>query len=349
MWRSMLLTSSLFFLLLMSRTVRAEEPFRVYWADAGNGWPHPEGTGRIMRATIDGSRVEAIFTHGSEKPHGIGLDWRRRKVYWTSTPCKCITRSNLDGSDVEVILDWDLFEATLEDIVVDGIGKKIYWADQVMDKIRRANLDGTEIEDLVVIDATKGNSAVLGIDFDRHSNSVFWGDWRRGTIESYDLSTGSITVVRDNLDFVHGIDVDGVARLLYYVRINGISRISLDDGNEVALVGESSLSGVALSESPDRMFWDHYPPVTIPDIGWLRYSDLDGSNIEFLVETGLESPLHIEVLPEETDLTDLAAFLACAAAPGFPLGCGPSDFDDDGDVDLADFGRLQIAFTGPFD
>ncbi len=330
-----------------------EEPYRVYWTDAGNGFPDPEGTGRITRASIDGSRVEVVYTHTFEDPIGIGLDWRRRKMYWTSTPCTCIMRSNLDGSEVELILEWDLFESTLEDVVVDGVGKKIYWADQTMDKIRRANLDGTEVEDLVVIDAkNNADSAVLGIDFDRVLNAVFWADWRRETIETYSLDTGRVTIVRDNVDFAYGIDVDGLLRLLHYTKPTlGVRRLSLDDGSDALLVIDSPIVGIAVSGGPERVFWDRRPPITIPDIGALRYSDLDGANIEFLVETGLEAPVHIEVLPEEVDLSDFAAFVGCVTGPGVgaPPSCESSDFDNDGDVDFADFGRFQFAFTGPFD
>ncbi|MFQ5413216.1 MAG: dockerin type I domain-containing protein [Phycisphaerae bacterium] len=47
------------------------------------------------------------------------------------------------------------------------------------------------------------------------------------------------------------------------------------------------------------------------------------------------------------DLTDYAAFNACLAGPGIPLGpdCAVDDFDFDGDVDLADFQRFERALS----
>ncbi len=48
------------------------------------------------------------------------------------------------------------------------------------------------------------------------------------------------------------------------------------------------------------------------------------------------------------NLTDFTAFTGCIQGPGVctGVGCYVVDFDDDCDVDFADFGRFQIAFTG---
>ncbi|UCC31559.1 MAG: hypothetical protein JSU86_04625 [Phycisphaerales bacterium] len=50
------------------------------------------------------------------------------------------------------------------------------------------------------------------------------------------------------------------------------------------------------------------------------------------------------------DLVDFKEFEACLTGPGDTSrgsGCQAADFDDDGDADLRDIGRLQLAFTGP--
>lgn len=50
----------------------------------------------------------------------------------------------------------------------------------------------------------------------------------------------------------------------------------------------------------------------------------------------------------DVDLFDFAAFLDCVTGPGdagFPQECATFDFDEDGDLDRADGGALQIAFT----
>ncbi len=52
----------------------------------------------------------------------------------------------------------------------------------------------------------------------------------------------------------------------------------------------------------------------------------------------------------DVDLTDLSGFVACRTEePGDPLapGCGPADFDNDGDCDLWDIIAMQLSFDSP--
>jgi len=55
------------------------------------------------------------------------------------------------------------------------------------------------------------------------------------------------------------------------------------------------------------------------------------------------------------DLQDFGHFQRCYAAdpyidpgaPGLPVGCSVFDFDDDVDLDLADYEDFQMVFKGP--
>jgi uncharacterized protein YuzB (UPF0349 family) len=59
----------------------------------------------------------------------------------------------------------------------------------------------------------------------------------------------------------------------------------------------------------------------------------------------------------DVDLVDYGIFGTCFGGPGVttpPLDCDPGDFvrsdlDADGDVDFADFSRLDLNFTGPLE
>ena len=54
----------------------------------------------------------------------------------------------------------------------------------------------------------------------------------------------------------------------------------------------------------------------------------------------------------DTDLEDYRAYLEeCLSGEGVPFSpqaCERFDFDDDGDVDMLDWGALQLVFTGSF-
>ena len=82
----------------------------------------------------------------------MSLDAAGRKLYWaesdwdveTETYTGRIQRSNLDGSDVE------LLAAVLDVWGLEVTGSKLYWTEWDTEtgtsKIRRANLDGSDVE-----------------------------------------------------------------------------------------------------------------------------------------------------------------------------------------------------------
>ena len=51
----------------------------------------------------------------------------------------------------------------------------------------------------------------------------------------------------------------------------------------------------------------------------------------------------------DVDLTDFGLFQRCFAGPGQGVwdGCEIVDIDEDGDVDISDFGRFQRCISGP--
>jgi hypothetical protein len=51
----------------------------------------------------------------------------------------------------------------------------------------------------------------------------------------------------------------------------------------------------------------------------------------------------------DVDLVDFGEVQLCFTGPGGTIdpGCECADFDEDGDIDLVDFGEFQLAFTGP--
>ena len=86
---------------------------KIYWTDGGN--PFAETVGKLQRANIDGSEVEDLPTREGlrEFPHGIAVDGREGKIYWSGLTFSAtdasarIQRANLDGSDAEDIFIGD--------------------------------------------------------------------------------------------------------------------------------------------------------------------------------------------------------------------------------------------------
>ena len=154
---------------------------KMYWTD--EDWTE----GRIQRANLDGSRVEDLLTSKDLQTHvhspaGLALDLVVGKMYWTDTGRSHIGRTNLDGSQVEIlIVGWLNSPRAL---VLDLSGDKVYWGDTGTIRIQRANLDGSRIEDLV----TTGLEHPAALALDVSGGKMYWTD------------LGTKKILRANLD-----------------------------------------------------------------------------------------------------------------------------------------------------
>ena len=276
-----------------------------------------------------------------------------QRMYWTTEISKSIMRANLDGSDVEVILDWGLFEATLYGIAIDTVERKMYWADETLDAIRRANLDGSEVETLVQVGPGEGSSsAVVGIALDLPRGKVYWTDWRAGKIQRSNLDGSDFEdIITTGLSSPQGIIVDTSEAMIYWVDYDqGVRRANLDGSNPQALVGENRAQGIALDLDSTKMCWTKSALIVAPWTGKIRRANRDGSQIEDVYPNGLQHPRHIEIIPDAVDLCEYAVFFDCVTGPGSPFEgdeCAAADFDDDGDVDIDDVEAFFDVFTGP--
>jgi len=106
------------------------------------------GTGEIRRCDYDGSN-DVLVVAGGDDPAGIALDTGAGKIYWTDaqTVTNYIARADLDGTDVEILVDFPLASSGLADIHVDPDAGAIYWIDEITDQekgVWTAALDGSD-------------------------------------------------------------------------------------------------------------------------------------------------------------------------------------------------------------
>jgi low density lipoprotein receptor-related protein 5/6 len=73
----------------------------------------------------------------------IALDVASGKMYWTDTVDHAVERGNLDGSDVESVVQG---LGLPRGIALDLTQGKIYWTDSELENVQRANLDGSDVE-----------------------------------------------------------------------------------------------------------------------------------------------------------------------------------------------------------
>ena len=135
-----------------------------------SNWTEPERS-LIRRADLDGTHIEDFPVEST--PNGIALDVANGKMYWTWKAGETgsyngpagISRSSLDGTDVEIISgdidNEDLFEDLwihdFRAVALDPAGGKIYWTSVFYPLYGltdpgyrlftfRANLDGSGVE-----------------------------------------------------------------------------------------------------------------------------------------------------------------------------------------------------------
>ena len=128
------------------------EAGHIYWTNMGNP---QKNDGSIERLDLDGTNRTTIVPEGSTfTPKQLKLDIQGGKVYWSDREGMRVMRVNLDGSQIETLVDTSQGDARpghdakkwCVGIAVDHDGGKIYWTQKGGDnagdgRIFRANLE----------------------------------------------------------------------------------------------------------------------------------------------------------------------------------------------------------------
>ena len=260
---------------------------KMYWTDYG--------TNKILRANLDGSRVEAPVTTGLEGPWGLALDLARGKMYWADYGTNKIHRANLDGSQVEELLRRSNSTGSLVLVIPGG---KMYWTEGA--KIQRSNLDGSQVEELLTsgLRAPRGLAldlpGLLEVSVNRPPVLDLIGKQSLEEDEILRIDLFARDPEGTEVTFKVQSDDPGVAAVSLSGRQLTISPAGL--GLATVAVTASDASGISTTqnfevkvtepvpESRGRMYWT--------DVGTFKIqrSNLDGSQVEDLVTTGLDYP-----------------------------------------------------------
>jgi sugar lactone lactonase YvrE len=113
------------------------------------------GTGCIRRIDLDGGSLETLVPNVNGDIDAIEVDAVSGKMYYTDEDNGRFYKANLDGTDVELFVNFD-FETAGQGLALDIADGKIYWStrDQswtgsewtAAGSLGRSNLDGTDIE-----------------------------------------------------------------------------------------------------------------------------------------------------------------------------------------------------------
>ena len=158
------------------------------------------------------------------------------KIYWADVVTNKIERSNLDGTEREVIVYTGLGWGGPRGLAIDAISGKMYWSDWTNDKFRRANLDGSEVEDLK-------STWSIDISLDLVHNKMYWTDpsWGGYKIKRANLDGSGLEVLLEQfVDDIYcplGFALDASRGNMYWSELleGSIKRANLD-GSEITTI-----------------------------------------------------------------------------------------------------------------
>jgi len=247
----------------------------MYWTNMGN----PKANdGCILRSDLDGKNMTTVVPPGGTfTPKQLQLEKESGKLYWCDREGMRVTRANLDGSNIETLVDSSEGDPRpgpdprkwCVGIAVDTAGGKFYWTQKGDDN------------------AGQGRIFRANIELPRGGTSANRPD---------------IELLYDNLPEPIDLDLDVAHRVMYWTdrgdppRGNTVNRAPMDPapGNrkdpEILFSHLMEGIGLALDLKGDRMFFT--------DLAGSVYSaNLDGSNKKTLLfaEGNLTGIAYVEI------------------------------------------------------
>jgi hypothetical protein len=157
---------------------------KVYWGDE---------LGNVSRSNLDGTGKEnVVHTEDDGLIRTISLDVENNKMYFFDTQYDKLYVSNLDGTDLQVLIEGAYGFC----IFVDTKNNKIYYNDNYELALMSANLDGTGIVEIFKnTDPLLEDYRVYGIAIDYSTNKLYWSCRDAGEIYEANLNgTSKVTL-----------------------------------------------------------------------------------------------------------------------------------------------------------
>ena len=254
----------------------------------------------IARANLDGSNLSII---GETALPGLGIDLVNRKLYFSDflfgVELPTVNRSDLDGSNEELIDTVDEITDQPTGYAVDTLNGKVYWGvstDVNQGILKRANLNGSDVE-IVVAETNPYRIAV-----DPFGQKIYWTDWEVGNnkIQRADLDGSNIEILvtaedpePDTFFQPASIAVDHRNGKMYWTDTghpeDRIQRSNLDGSDVETLLRDEDLPDggfprhVALDLNEEKIYFSD-----VGGGGFILRANLDGSSVETLIAFGTE-------------------------------------------------------------
>jgi DNA-binding beta-propeller fold protein YncE len=245
----------------------------VYWTNMGVVPSQNEGS--IERADIDGKNRRFIVAPGSTfTPKQIHLDKANGKLYWSDREGMRVMRCNLDGSQIETLVQTGEGVDDRRDetrwcvgIAVDPVRKQIYWTQKGGDnagvgRILRAGIDipsgetAANRSDIEVF--FNGLPEPIDLELDLEHRILYWTDRgnpptgntvNRAPIDAKPAQNTPQIVVSDLMEGI-GIALDVPGNRMFVTDFAGSLYVANLDGTgkRMLLAAQGNLTGIAYAE-----------------------------------------------------------------------------------------------------
>jgi DNA-binding beta-propeller fold protein YncE len=247
---------------------------RMYWTNMGN---LKANDGSILRSDLDGKNISTIVAPGGTfTPKQIQIEKRTGKLYWCDREGMRVMRANLDGSNIETLVDASEGDPRpgpdarkwCVGIAVDAAGGKFYWTQKGDDnagqgRIFRANIElpggGTPANRQDIELLYDNLPEPIDLDLDVAHRVMYWtdrGDPPRGnTVNRAPMDPAPGNRKEPEILFSHlmegiGLALDVKGGRMFFTDFAGtLYSANLDGSNKKTLLfGEGNLTGIAYAE-----------------------------------------------------------------------------------------------------
>lgn len=252
---------------------------RIYWTNMGIP---TSNDGQVQSCKLDGSDIQTAIPKGAvHTPKQLIIDQESNKLYFCDREGMRVMRSNLDGSEHEILIqtgDWKNEEEAADQlnwcvgISVDRRGGKFYWTQKGMSKagkgrIFRANIEMPKGEsaknrkDVEMI--LSGLPEPIDIELDEDTQTLFWtdrGDPPAGnSLNSLKLENiqglqkgeknPEYDILARQLHEAIGLKLDRINKHIYLTDLGGtVYRYGIDGKDKKKIYDEeASFSGIGLA------------------------------------------------------------------------------------------------------
>ena len=250
------------------------EAGHIYWTNMG---VPTLNDGHIERADLDGqNRTTIIPKGGTFTPKQLHLDKENSKLYWSDREGMRVMRSNLDGSQIETLVDSSEGDARpgadakkwCVGITIDPKRGQIYWTQKGPDnagtgKICRANIEipkGENAADRSDIEVFfDGLPEPIDLELDLENRVLYWTDRgdpptgntvNRAYVDGKPDPGNGREIVVDHLMEGIGIALDIAGDRMFVTDLAGSGYSARLDGTEKKnfLFAQGNLTGIAYAE-----------------------------------------------------------------------------------------------------